>query len=62
MNSYDQETTTVEFGKLGVKLFFLFFPLMFFYLMVFASTYSAQGIALKSRGVLLHLEYCLLCY
>jgi len=27
MNNYDQEATTVEFGKLGVNLFFLFFPL-----------------------------------
>lgn len=30
MNSYDQEATTAEFGKLGVNLFFLFFPLACF--------------------------------
>lgn len=37
MNSYDQEATTAEFGKLGVNLFFLFFffsSCMFFCLMV----------------------------
>lgn len=28
VNSYDQEATVVEFGKLGVSLFFLFFSLL----------------------------------
>lgn len=65
MNSYDQEATTAEFGKLGVNLFFLFF--FFLLLHVFLpdgprSTYSFQDIVLKTRVVLLHLEYSLLCH
>lgn len=55
MNSYNQEAAMVEFGKSGVKLFFFFCPLTFFYLVVLG-----PDIVLKSRVVLLHLKYSLL--
>lgn len=55
MNSYDQKATMVEFGKSGVKLFFFYCPLTFFYLMVLG-----PDIVLRSRVILLHLKYSLL--